>query len=137
MLRTHSDLGYKQEQRFHLELGLLKMVHAQRLLPLEQLLSGEALKLPAAPREARSVRKSMLRQPARRQRRRESVAVTGTAGFATAAASPFKGPSPFEADRSRKSDPKAEVAGVYGRFVRATQQIKGADLCLVSARPKS
>jgi DNA polymerase-3 subunit gamma/tau len=39
MLRTHSELGYKQEQRFHLELGLLKMTHASRLLPLEQLLS--------------------------------------------------------------------------------------------------
>jgi DNA polymerase-3 subunit gamma/tau len=39
MLRTHSELGYKQEQRFHLELGLLKMAHAARLLPLEQLLS--------------------------------------------------------------------------------------------------
>ena len=49
MLRTHSDLGYKQEQRFHLELGLLKLVHAQRLLPLEQLLSGEAAKPAAAP----------------------------------------------------------------------------------------
>ena len=44
MLRTHSDLGYKQEQRFHLELGLLKLVHAQRLLPLEELLSGEGRK---------------------------------------------------------------------------------------------
>src|SRR5882762_7354245 len=40
MLRTHGDLGYRQEQRFHLELGLVKMAHAQRLLPLEQLLSG-------------------------------------------------------------------------------------------------
>ena len=39
MLRTHNELGYKQEQRFHLELGLLRLVHAQRLLPLEQLLS--------------------------------------------------------------------------------------------------
>jgi DNA polymerase III subunit gamma/tau len=39
MLRTHGELGYRQEQRFHLELGLLKMVHAQRLLPIEQLLS--------------------------------------------------------------------------------------------------
>src|SRR6267143_1785013 len=39
MLRTHGELSYKQEQRFHLELGLLKMAHAQRLLPLEQLLS--------------------------------------------------------------------------------------------------
>ncbi len=40
LLRTHSDIGYKQEQRFHLELGVLKLVHAQRLLPMEQLLSG-------------------------------------------------------------------------------------------------
>jgi DNA polymerase-3 subunit gamma/tau len=39
MLRTHGELGYRQEQRFHLELGLLKMTHAQRLLPIEQLLS--------------------------------------------------------------------------------------------------
>jgi DNA polymerase III subunit gamma/tau len=39
MLRTHSELGYRQEQRFHLELGLLKMAHAQRLLPIEELLS--------------------------------------------------------------------------------------------------
>ena len=43
MLRTHGDVSYKQEQRFHLELGLLKMVHAQRLLPLEQLLSSVSL----------------------------------------------------------------------------------------------
>ena len=42
MLRTHGELGYRQEQRFHLELGLLKMAHAQRLLPLEQLLSEAA-----------------------------------------------------------------------------------------------
>src|SRR5271170_3457161 len=42
MLRTHGELGYKQEQRFHLELGLLKMAHAQRLLPIEQLLSDVA-----------------------------------------------------------------------------------------------
>lgn len=39
ILRTHAELGYRQEQRFHLELGLLKMAHAQRLLPIEQLLS--------------------------------------------------------------------------------------------------
>jgi len=42
MLRTFDDLNYRQEQRFHLELGLLKLVHAQRLLPLEELLSGIA-----------------------------------------------------------------------------------------------
>jgi DNA polymerase III subunit gamma/tau len=42
MLRTHGELAYRQEQRFHLELGLLKMAHAQRLLPIEQLLSDAA-----------------------------------------------------------------------------------------------
>ncbi|WP_041585971.1 DNA polymerase III subunit gamma/tau [Terriglobus saanensis] len=40
MLRTFDDLGFRQEQRFHLELGLLKLVHLQRLLPLEELLSA-------------------------------------------------------------------------------------------------
>src|SRR6267378_7738234 len=56
MLRTHGELGYKQEQRFHLELGLLRMAHAQRLLPIEQLLSevaaspaGSAQRTPARP----------------------------------------------------------------------------------------
>ena len=43
MLRTHGELGYRQEQRFHLELGLLKMAHAQRLIPLEQLLSDAGM----------------------------------------------------------------------------------------------
>jgi DNA polymerase III subunit gamma/tau len=39
MLRTFDDLNYRQEQRFHLELGLVKLVHLQRLLPVEELLS--------------------------------------------------------------------------------------------------
>src|ERR1700728_2988113 len=40
MLRTFDDLNYRQEQRFHLELGLVKLVHLQRLLPVEEILSG-------------------------------------------------------------------------------------------------
>ena len=46
MLRTFDDLGHRQEQRFHLELGLLKLVHMQRLLPLEDLF--RQLSLPSA-----------------------------------------------------------------------------------------
>jgi DNA polymerase-3 subunit gamma/tau len=42
VLRTIDDLNYRQEQRFHLELGMLKLIHAQRLLPIEELLSGVA-----------------------------------------------------------------------------------------------
>ncbi|MFP5208192.1 MAG: DNA polymerase III subunit gamma/tau [Acidobacteriota bacterium] len=57
VLRTFDDLNYRQEQRFHLELGLLKLIHAQRLLPIEELLSSVAAgsgarstAAPAAPR---------------------------------------------------------------------------------------
>ena len=40
MLHTFNELTYRQEQRFHLELGLLKLVHLQRLIPLEQILGS-------------------------------------------------------------------------------------------------
>lgn len=52
MLRTHGELGYRQEQRFHLELGLLKMAHAQRLLPIEELLSVAGGAVTSGPRTA-------------------------------------------------------------------------------------
>jgi DNA polymerase-3 subunit gamma/tau len=42
LLTTFDALNETQEHRFHLELGLLKLVHAQRLLPLEELLSRVA-----------------------------------------------------------------------------------------------
>ena len=88
MLRTHSELGYKHEQRFHLELGLLKLVHAQRLLPLEQILSSEPLPArpmtPAAPRPA---------------------AIPNRTSAPAAPARP-RGPSPFESDSARKSGPR-------------------------------
>ena len=117
MLRTHSDLGYKQEQRFHLELGLLKLVHAQRLLPLEELLSGEAGKTTAAgspsrtagasarPTPAPAARSSATSSPSRDSAAREPEPPSSRAP----AGSLFTGPSPFEADRKRKSEPKAEA----------------------------
>src|SRR3977135_3964110 len=52
LLRTHGDVSYKQDQRFHLELGLLKMVHAQRLLSVEQILSGMGTEPSPPPRLA-------------------------------------------------------------------------------------
>jgi DNA polymerase-3 subunit gamma/tau len=107
MLRTHNDLSYKQEQRFHLELGLLKLVHAQRLLPLEELLSGEALK-PAAPpgtRTTSSTRTSS--RTASTPGHPAGPATEAGAASRSATASPFAKPSPFEADRSRKSELKA------------------------------
>ncbi|HWR34304.1 MAG TPA: DNA polymerase III subunit gamma/tau [Clostridia bacterium] len=125
ILRTHGDVSYKQEQRFHLELGILKLVHAQRLLPLEQLLSDAALPRPAA--TARSTGASP-------QRAAGSAAPGRPAQPATPPRTPFEQerggspfgsetrpsrPSPFDADRARKdSGPKgsmsAESSGPFG-----------------------
>jgi DNA polymerase III subunit gamma/tau len=55
MLRTFDELNYRQEQRFHFELGLLKLVHLERLIPLEQILGSlPAVSRPSAPPSARS-----------------------------------------------------------------------------------
>jgi DNA polymerase-3 subunit gamma/tau len=109
MLRTHNDLSYKQEQRFHLELGLLKLVHAQRLLPLEELLSGQAA-MPATTGASRTAQTSLRPAPATT---RSSVALQETgqsSGSRGGAVSPPAArPSPFESDRSRKSEPRSEA----------------------------
>jgi DNA polymerase-3 subunit gamma/tau len=127
VLRTFDDLNYRQEQRFHLELGLLKLIHAQRLLPIEELLSGAArtantaLRPPTTP-----VRPAASAAPASAPAaapvlspfgpagggwgsgpKMESGAQTGSPGgpvatmerapATTAAASPFQGATPFPA----------------------------------------
>jgi len=110
ILRTHDELGYRQEQRFHLELGMLKMVHANRLLPLEELLTKTATagapvpaKTPARPLSAAATSKASETRPSL------------TTGVGSPSASPFPSPSsgtsgaspsrpasPFEVDRLRK-----------------------------------
>ena len=108
MLRTHSELGYKQEQRFHLELGLLKLVHAQRLLPLEELLSGAAAQTkPGA--AISSARTASSPSPAGRGSVVSRTTAAEPPSSRAPAASPFARPSPFEADRARKNEPKAEL----------------------------
>jgi len=89
VLRTFDDLNYRQEQRFHLELGLLKLIHAQRLLPIEQLLSGvsggAAVRTPSAPTSSRP-------GPRPSPSQSESLVRPAVAQPATPAASPI---SPF------------------------------------------
>jgi len=92
MLRTHAELGYRQEQRFHLELGLLKMAHAQRLLPIEQLLSEAAAPGVARPAGKPSVVPD-LRKP-------EIAPVARTSNQV----------SPFAADSARKSGSKPQLS---------------------------
>jgi DNA polymerase-3 subunit gamma/tau len=91
MLRTHGELGYRQEQRFHLELGLLKMAHAQRLLPIEQLLSEAAGAGGSRPVGKPSVVPEIKRHEAPPTTRATNV-------------------SPFAADSARKSGSKPELS---------------------------
>jgi DNA polymerase-3 subunit gamma/tau len=89
MLRTHGELGYRQEQRFHLELGLLKMSHAQRLLPIEELLSAAGVSSPRAtgrPTVVPELKKSESTVPTR-----------------------VNQVSPFAADSARKSGSKPQL----------------------------
>ncbi len=109
MLRTFDELGYRQEQRFHFELGLVKLVHLQRLLPVEELLSQ--VPLPAGSRPATAPARS-----ATTPRPTPATAAPVTPGTpAPASASPAY--SPFEADRERKitggySGSNGPVAGI-------------------------
>jgi len=96
MLRTHSELGYKQEQRFHLELGLLKMAHAQRLIPIEQLLSDVAA-TPGAGSQRPPARPAIVSTTSNSETRRPEPA---------AARSNYV--SPFAADSARKGTPRQE-----------------------------
>ncbi len=96
MLRTFDELGYRQEQRFHFELGLLKLVHLRRLLPVEELLS--TMPLPAGSAQARVPQVSTLRP--------------GPTSTIEAPAKPAFAPpvfSPFEQSTQRKrfDDPPA------------------------------
>jgi DNA polymerase-3 subunit gamma/tau len=113
MLRTFDELGFRQEQRFHLELGLLKLVHVQRLIPIEDVLSQLGAKPASRPNTTPST---------------TPATTLGAPSSATASSSPKVGaattpgaprldsetwerstpaiktppPSPFESDRTRK-----------------------------------
>ena len=109
MLRTHGELGYRHEQRFHLELGLVKMAHAQRLLPIEQLLSDAAAVMPA-------LRPGIVKNiSAQADIRRPDATIP-------ARPNPV---SPFAADSARKGNPKAEASierpAIADKSVRSTQ----------------
>ncbi len=97
MLRTHGELGYKQEQRFHLELGLLKMAHAQKLIPIEQLLSDAAGTAPAQGAQRPPARPSIVGNQSSAETRRPEPPSARTSYV-----------SPFAADSARKGTPRQE-----------------------------
>jgi DNA polymerase-3 subunit gamma/tau len=93
MLRTFDDLGYRQEQRFHLELGLLKLVHVQRLVPIEDLLTQLGAPTPNKPNTTPSSLNPPTLAP------QQPSAPTSDSRPHTSAP---PATSPFESDRTRK-----------------------------------
>jgi DNA polymerase-3 subunit gamma/tau len=95
MLRTFDELGYRQEQRFHFELGLLKLVHLRRLLPIE-----EALSQANAGGSGRTVVQPT--KPGAPSMPGPHPGMGGLPSPKAAAASPRPAFSPFEQDKSRR-----------------------------------
>ena len=124
MLRTFDDVGYRQEQRFHLELGVLKMVHAQRILPLEQVLSQVAAGTTVT---SSAPAKSPAASAPRTAPAPAASSYTPAAGSSTA---PRGGDrpapaSPFEADRARKSHlPEPEMSAVEAPQIESKMESK-------------
>jgi DNA polymerase-3 subunit gamma/tau len=121
MLRTFDELGYRQEQRFHFELGLLKLVHLQRLLPVEELLSRFPVSgSGAGGGESSRPRSSVATSPA---------PVSRTPPSPVRASSPVESSkpafSPFAADQNRRSPvasvpaPPSIVSSIQGNVVRS------------------
>jgi DNA polymerase-3 subunit gamma/tau len=101
MLRTFDELGYRQEQRFHFELGLLKLVHLRRLLPIEEVLSQFPVGGGSGQARVSAAAKGVdapAPAPAR------STAGIASASVLDASASVAAKPafSPFEQDKSRR-----------------------------------
>src|SRR4051794_14078484 len=85
------DLQFSLQPRFHLEIGLVRLVHAGRLLPIEQALAG--MKPGAAPTTRASQASPAPAAP---------TAARPAAAQAANTPAPNK-PSPFELDRAKKS----------------------------------
>jgi len=132
MLRTHGELGYKQEQRFHLELGLLKMAHAQRLLPIEQLLSEVAGSggVVAAAGGRTAPRPSIVASSGAPSGTSSEIRRTDSVSRAT----PI---SPFAADSARKGTPRQEAIPEPGAIGAPRIAASTSPVIMGSAAPAS
>ena len=95
-LDVFKDLQYSLQPRLHLEIGLLKLVHVGKLLPIEQALAGLTAAAPA--KMPTSVQRTIASAP-------PSLAASPPASPPAVApsAAARTGPSPFAADSLRKA----------------------------------
>ena len=91
-LEVFKELQFSLQPRFHLEIGLVRMVQAGKLLPIEQALAdlGGPLPRPAAPSQPKASAPPAQPPPSR------------------PAPPPRSGPSPFEMDQAQKAPRRPE-----------------------------
>ncbi len=137
MLRTFDELGYRQEQRFHFELGLLKLVHLRRLLPLEEVLSSMSAN-PAKPSAIAPTRVAASPAPSALVPPRPPAPFPAKPAF-----------SPFEQDRNRRKydgiptgpgsspitvpEPSTEPASIAPLSIRSTPAVLHPELAPVAS----
>jgi DNA polymerase-3 subunit gamma/tau len=148
MLRTFDELGYRQEQRFHFELGLLKLVHLRRLLPIEEALSqlpgapsmtgshpgmgGKATTKPGAPSSPRPGAPSSAKSGA------PSVTKSGapsSAGGSIAGQGGFTAISPFEQDRLRRRPEMSAPIPISAAAPHTIAETRGATAVSLAPAP--
>ncbi|NYF89795.1 DNA polymerase-3 subunit gamma/tau [Edaphobacter lichenicola] len=111
MLRTFDELGYRQEQRFHFELGLLKLVHLRRLLPIEEVLSQFPVGGGSRPGPGVATARTVSSASAPARGPVSGAATARVLETSTTVASARPAFSPFEKDQSRnRFDEKAVAA---------------------------
>lgn len=99
LLSLYQDLQSSTHQRFRLEVGLLKLVHAGRLAPIEEVLSGLGKGAPPPPR----------------------VDVEARPPADAPSSSPIAAPSPGAAESAPAPEAAAPASGFLGELVRSLQ----------------
>jgi len=144
LLDTDDDLRRKPDPRIHLEMGLLRMVNAARLAPLEKVLAelnGEGSPRPSASHSS---------APTPSRGTSSSASATGISGASAPTPSIASAPSPFAPSASSwtpaqqvrgvTSDPAilvAQAAAAAGEIVDSTVVEKEAPLARAAAASSS
>jgi DNA polymerase III subunit gamma/tau len=116
LLQTDDDLRHKPDPRVHLEMGLLRLIHAGRLAPLEELLSelGGENKIPVAKSAAGQRASASTAPPTWSPKNEMANAIAAGAAPSFASRPPIPGaptnPSAFSTPAWRTSEPQTAAS---------------------------
>jgi DNA polymerase III subunit gamma/tau len=121
LLQTDDDLRRKPDPRVHLEMGLLRLINARRLAPLEELLAEVRSGAPAGAGGTRSAASTTPCSEAA-----AAAAVGGSASPPRIASTAPGGPTAFRLDRTQAATPTAQPPTLQ-RSVSASAALRVED----------